>query len=75
MTPDWYPFIGPRRALTGYYDACGGSGHGFKLGPAIGDELARWIVTGEAAEDFARLSYDRLADGRPFVQAFGGNRG
>ena len=75
VTPDWYPFIGPRRALTGYYDACGGSGHGFKLGPAIGEELARWIVTGEAAEDFAQLSYDRLADGTPFVQAFGGNRG
>ena len=75
VTPDWYPFIGPRRALTGYYDACGGSGHGFKLGPAIGEELARWIVTGEAAEDFAALSYDRLADGRPFVQTFGGNRG
>ena len=75
VTPDWYPFIGPRRGLSGYYDACGGSGHGFKLGPAIGDELARWIVTGDAAEDFAQLSYDRLADGRPFVQAFGGNRG
>ena len=75
VTPDWYPFIGPRPGLMGYYDACGGSGHGFKLGPAIGDELARWIVTGDAAEDFAQLSYDRLADGRPFVQAFGGNRG
>ena len=75
VTPDWYPFIGPRRALAGYCDACGGSGHGFKLAPAIGEELARLIVTGDVAEDFARLSYDRLADGRPFVQAFGGNRG
>ena len=75
VTPDWYPFIGPRRALAGYYDACGGSGHGFKLGPAIGEELARWIVTSEAADDFAALSHDRLADGTPFVQAFGGNRG
>ena len=26
VTPDWYPFIGPRAGLAGYYDACGGSG-------------------------------------------------
>jgi sarcosine oxidase subunit beta len=75
VTPDWYPFVGPRRGLAGYYDACGGSGHGFKLGPAIGAELARWIATGQAADDFAALSYDRLAAGRLFAQAFGGNRG
>lgn len=75
VTPDWYPFVGPRQGLAGYYDACGGSGHGFKLGPAIGRELARWIATGEAADDFAALSYGRLAAGRLFAQAFGGNRG
>ena len=75
VTPDWYPFAGPRRGLAGYYDACGGSGHGFKLGPAIGRELAGWIATGAAAEDFAGLSYDRVAAGRLFTQAFGGNRG
>ena len=40
VTPDWYPFIGPRKNLIGYVDANGGSGHGFKIGPAIGYELA-----------------------------------
>jgi sarcosine oxidase, subunit beta len=73
-TPDWYPFVGPRGGLEGYADACGGSGHGFKIGPAIGRHLARWIATGAVDEDFAALSYDRIAAGRLFVQAYGGNR-
>jgi len=75
VTPDWYPFIGPRTGLDGYYDACGGSGHGFKIGPAIGRALADWIVDGETTEGFAGLSHDRLAAGRLFTGAYGGNRG
>ena len=75
MTPDWHPFIGPREGLAGYYDANGGSGHGFKFGPAFGRELAAWIADGDVAADFARLGFDRLAAGTPFVQTFGGNRG
>ena len=75
VTPDWYPFIGPRRGLAGYCDANGGSGHGFKFGPAFGEELARWIVDGAVDEDFRQFSHDRLADGNLFVQTFGGNRG
>ena len=75
VTPDWYPFIGPRRGLEGYFDANGGSGHGFKFGPAFGCKLARWIVDGKADEDFAQFSHDRMAAGRLFVQTFGGNRG
>ena len=75
VTPDWHPYLGPRSGLDGYYDACGGSGHGFKFGPAFGRELARWIVDGDVADDFAQLSHDRLSAGSPFVQTFGGNRG
>jgi glycine/D-amino acid oxidase-like deaminating enzyme len=75
VTPDWYPFVGPRRNLSGYFDACGGSGHGFKIGPAIGKELAAWVHTGSAAKDFSQLSHDRLADNYKFVGAYGGNRG
>lgn len=75
VTPDWYPFIGPRRGLKGYFDACGGSGHGFKIGPAIGQALAGWIAEGRVEDDFARLSHDRLAEGRLFTGAYGGNRG
>ena len=35
---------------------------------------ARWIGEGAVNEDFARLSYDRIAAGEPFVGAYGGNR-
>ena len=74
VTPDWHPFIGPRSGLSGYCDACGGSGHGFKIGAAIGRRLARWTSENEVDEDFARLSYDRVTANKPFVGAYGGNR-
>ena len=75
VTPDWYPLVGPRSGIDGYADLCGGSGHGFKIAPAIGRELADWLVSGKAADDFQELSHDRIDQGRLFVQSFGGNRG
>ena len=74
VTPDWMPFVGPRTGVTGYADANGGSGHGCKIGPAIGAELAQWLRNGTVADDFASLSYDRLEAGGGFVGAYGGNR-
>lgn len=75
VTPDWYPFVGPRDGVRGYADFCGGSGHGFKIAPAIGKELAQWLVSEKVAADFAQFSHDRVAANRLFVQSFGGNRG
>ena len=75
VTPDWYPFVGPRRGVAGYADFSGGSGHGFKLAPAIGRELADWLLTGKVADDFRQFSHDRIGQGKLFVQSFGGNRG
>ncbi|MSP87931.1 MAG: FAD-binding oxidoreductase [Alphaproteobacteria bacterium] len=68
-TADHYPYVGPRTGLAGYADACGGGSHGFKLAPAIAHELARWILTGRAEDDFADLSYDRLERGKLFATA------
>jgi sarcosine oxidase, subunit beta len=75
VTPDWYPIVGPRSGVTGYADFSGGSGHGFKIAPAIGRELADWLLTGKVADDFRQFSHDRIAAGNLFVQSFGGNRG
>jgi len=75
VTPDWYPFVGPRNDVGGYFDFNGGSGHGFKIAPAIGAELAEWVLTGRVRDDFAGLSHDRIATGRLFAGAYGGNRG
>jgi glycine/D-amino acid oxidase-like deaminating enzyme len=75
VTPDWYPFVGPRSGLAGYADFSGGSGHGFKIAPAIGRELADWLLIGKVADDFRQFSHDRIDAGNLFVQSFGGNRG
>lgn len=75
VTPDWYPFVGPRSGIAGYADFSGGSGHGFKIAPAISKELAEWLLTGKVANDFRQFSHDRIAKGNLFVQSFGGNRG
>jgi glycine/D-amino acid oxidase-like deaminating enzyme len=75
VTPDWYPIVGPRSGIAGYADFSGGSGHGFKIAPAIGRELADWLLTGQVADDFRQFSHDRIAQGKLFVQSFGGNRG
>ncbi len=75
VTPDWYPIVGPRTGLAGYADFSGGSGHGFKIAPAVGRELAEWLLTGKVAEDFRQFSHDRIGQGKLFVQSFGGNRG
>ena len=74
VTPDWIPFVGPREGLDGYCDAAGGSGHAFKTGPIFGRELAEWIANNNVRDDFRHFSYDRLASGNSFNQAFGGNR-
>jgi glycine/D-amino acid oxidase-like deaminating enzyme len=75
VTPDWYPFVGPRSGITGYADFCGGSGHGFKIAPSIARELVGWLLTGKVADDFRQFSHDRIAAKNLFVQSFGGNRG
>jgi glycine/D-amino acid oxidase-like deaminating enzyme len=75
VTPDWYPFVGARHDVDGYFDFNGGSGHGFKIAPAIAEELAELILTGRVRDDFAALSHDRIAAGRLFAGAYGGNRG
>ena len=75
VSEDWYQYVGPRAGLAGYIDFSGGSGHGFKEAPAIAEELAAILAGGPTAPDFAQFSYDRLAAGQHFVQAYGGNRG
>jgi glycine/D-amino acid oxidase-like deaminating enzyme len=75
VTPDWYPILGPRKGISGYADAGGGSGHGFKIAPAMGRTLAEGILSGAPGSDIHALGHDRFAEGRAFTQAYGGNRG
>ena len=45
-TPDHIPVIGPSRTTAGLYHAFGFSGHGFQLGPVMGEILGELLTGG-----------------------------
>ena len=44
ITPDWHPILDEAAPGSGFYLCCGSSGHGFKLGPAVGRLMAERIL-------------------------------
>lgn len=66
ITPDWHPIVDETAEGTGFYVCSGFSGHGFKLGPAVGVMVAD-LLTGASEPIFDpqlfRLS--RFAEGKP----------
>ncbi len=54
ITPDWHPIIDEVPAGSGHFLCNGFSGHGFKLGPAVG-LLTAELVTGEKPSFDARM--------------------
>lgn len=54
ITPDWHPIIDEVPEGSGHFLCTGFSGHGFKLGPAVG-RLTAELVTREAPTFDARL--------------------
>ena len=69
-TPDLQPMLGPVPGVEGLHLACGFSGHGFKLSPAIGELLADSVL-GQRSEmvDLELFSPGRFAAGRPITVA------
>ena len=65
LSPDGQALLG-RLALDGLYCACGFSGTGIKIAPAVGESLAL-LIAGDAAGDEAlhRLRPARFAEGEP----------
>ena len=61
-TPDSQPLVGPLE--DGLWVAAGFSGHGFMMGPVIGDWLAQWMTEGAPPEDLSSFSPNRFSDGR-----------
>lgn len=51
ITPDWHPVVDEAPTGSGFYICSGFSGHGFKLGPAVGRMVAD-LVTGEKSATF-----------------------
>jgi sarcosine oxidase, subunit beta len=75
VTPDWHPVLGDSVEVANLVLACGGSGHCFKLAPAIGELVASSILGGKVRyADVGSFSVGRFADGREFRSSYGGNR-
>jgi sarcosine oxidase subunit beta len=72
ITDDWHPLVGPEPGLDGYYACFGGSGHGFKLGPPIGDSLSDMIAGVEPKIDIHAFRPNRFIEGEMFTSAWGG---
>jgi len=64
LSPDQHPLLGPS-GPQGFFLACGFSGTGFKLGPAVGACMAELILDGRASTvDISIFSPDRFSQGR-----------
>ncbi len=64
VTPDWQPVLGPVEGVEGLFVAAGFSGHGFKLSPSLGEELARWVCGQQPTVDLRMFSLRRFSEGR-----------
>jgi sarcosine oxidase subunit beta len=62
MSPDDNPIIDIIPGIDGLVVVCGSSGHGFKIGPAVGEEAARLAVTGksEVLRPFGLQRFDTM---------------
>lgn len=70
VTPDWHPIIDEVPRGSGFFVAAGFSGHGFKLGPAVGVMVADLVTRTSAPTDEldrALFRYARFAEGKPTV--------
>jgi glycine/D-amino acid oxidase-like deaminating enzyme len=65
MTADSHPLLGEHAAVHGFFLACGFSGHGLMLSPAVGETLASLIVSGTSAIDVSAFAPDRFARRAP----------
>ena len=76
VTPDWSMIVDRAPGIDGMYLAVGGSGHSFKLAPAIGLCLAELIVNGAATTvDITPLRALRFEEADGLRSTYGGNRG
>ncbi|MGB6005640.1 MAG: FAD-binding oxidoreductase [Ornithinimicrobium sp.] len=67
MTPDANALIGRSHDVPGFFYACGFSGHGFLMGPAVGEVLRDLYLGKQPMIDVGALSLERFErnDARP----------
>ncbi|MBK1657014.1 NAD(P)/FAD-dependent oxidoreductase [Paracraurococcus ruber] len=61
LTPDVIPVLGPSRTTPGLIHAFGFSGHGFMLGPAVGEVLSELVLDGRTDVPLAPFDIGRFA--------------
>lgn len=59
--PDSLPIMGPSGTVDGLFYAFGFCGHGFQLGPGVGDVMAELMSTGRTSTFIAPFSIRRFA--------------
>jgi sarcosine oxidase subunit beta len=59
--PDHIPVIGPSPTTPGLLHAFGFSGHGFQLGPVIGEIIAELVTAGRSISPLAPFAIERFA--------------
>lgn len=65
VTPDHHPVLGPVGSIENLYIATGFSGHGFMMGPVVGEELASWVLRGHSkTQEAQNLTIERFREGR-----------
>ncbi|QKF53872.1 NAD(P)/FAD-dependent oxidoreductase [Pseudomonas graminis] len=64
--PDSLPIMGPSGTVDGLFYAFGFCGHGFQLGPGVGDVMAELLDTGRTTTPIEAFSITRFA--HPAVQ-------
>ncbi len=72
VSPDWMPVIG--EIAPGVFVDAGTSGHGFKLGPALGADVASLLVGSKVDADIHEFASERFSHGRPFAAGYGAAR-
>ena len=75
VSPDWHPILGKVEGVGGFYLCAGFSGHGFKIGPSVGELMAEEILDGRAHSiDIEPLRFERFAKGKLLQGSYGANR-
>lgn len=59
---DMLPVMGPSETTPGLFHAFGFCGHGFQLGPGVGDVMAELIATGKTETPLADFRIGRFAE-------------
>jgi sarcosine oxidase subunit beta len=63
--PDDLPVMGPSARVSGLHYAFGFCGHGFQLGPGVGDVMAELIDTGRTTTPIEPFLISRFSKQRP----------